>query len=84
MQYCKMFIELVLEHTVCFFEVDFLDTCFTTSAENNVSELRNLKIFWGRIPQYTPGSPTGMVPSAREIMSPRCKKPSYGPDEWPQ
>ena len=46
-----------------------------TSAENNISEPPNLKIFCGRIPHT---SPTRLVHSALVIMPP-LQKPSNGP-----
>jgi len=47
-----------------------------TSAENSVSELPNLKIFWGRIP---PDPPTRLMPSALARVPPLYKKTSYSP-----
>ena len=47
-----------------------------TSTENSVLEASNLNIFWGRIHPYPLKR---LVPSALEIMSPRYKKPNYGP-----
>ena len=48
-------------------EVDFSETYLITSAENNISEPPNLKMFWERMP---PNPPTRLVPSALAIMSP--------------
>ena len=52
------------------FEVDFSETSLMTSAENSVSEPRNLKFSCGRI---TPDPPKRLGPSALAINMPSVK-----------
>ena len=48
-----------------------------TSAENNVSEPPNLKIFWGRT--LRPSLKSRAFGTCNNAPPPRYKKPSYGP-----